>query len=770
MTPQQFVATWERAELSERSACQQHFLGLCEVLGQPKPAESDPTGAWYTFERGVTTTEDRSGWADVWMRDRFGWEYKRKRRNLADAYRQLLKYREDLENPPLLVVCDLDRFEVHTNFTGTAKRVHAFSLAELPDPENLAVLRAAFEDPGALRPEVTREQVTEQAAERFAELADGLRGRGVEPHAAAHFLMKLTFCMFAEDIRLLKDGLFSRTLKAGADGGAALSDRLRGLFSAMNAGGHFGADRLPWVNGGLFADADAPASVIDLTAAEARTLRAVNDLHWENVEPSVFGTLFERTLDPAKRRELGANYTGRHDIETLLEPVLFAPLRAEWGAVRASCDALAPKIAAEGRRLAKGRTKRAGASGGDNKYERAFAEAIDGFLERLSSVSVLDPACGSGNFLYVALHGLLDLEKEVVTYASRYVPRFPAVRPTQLAGLEKAPYAAELAGVVIWIGYLQWMHHNGFSPPNDPVLDTFESIRETDAVLDRSDPANPREPDWPEAEFVVGNPPFLGGKLLRRKLGGDYVDDLFAAYRGRLAGTSDLCCYWFEKARAHLAAGKAERAGLLATQGIRGVSNRGVLAKIQETDGIFWAIGDRPWVLDGANVRTSMVGFDAGPDPDSGERRAASGERRAASGERRAASDSRWHALPGDQPQSHHRARFDLRRQTEGPVAAVLHGRHEGRGLRPDRRRGPPTARPAEPPRPAQQRRARPLGQRRRHYRAPAVDVDRRLRHVAHRTRGPALRGPVPPGAGTCQAGPDRRRARAVRPPLVAAR
>ena len=335
MTPAAFAAKWAPVALSERSACQQHFLDLCEVLGQPKPAAADPAGAWYTFERGVRTTDDRAGWADVWMEGRFGWEYKPKRKDLAAAYRQLLLYREDLGNPPLLIVCDLDRFEMHTNFTGTAKRVYAFGLAELPDPANLAVLRAAFTDPAALRPEATREQITEAAAARFAALADGLRGRGVEPHAAAHFLMKLTFCMFAEDIGLLGGGLFGRTLEADRAGGAGLSDRLRGLFAAMNVGGHFGADAVPHVNGGLFADAAEPAAVIDLTADEAAALRAANDLHWEEVEPSVFGTLFERTLDPAKRSELGANYTGRADIETLLAPALFAPLRAEWEAVRA---------------------------------------------------------------------------------------------------------------------------------------------------------------------------------------------------------------------------------------------------------------------------------------------------------------------------------------------------------------------------------------------------------------------------------------------------
>jgi len=200
MTPQEFIAKWRPVTLSERSACQSHFNDLCLVLGQPQPVAADPEGAWYTFERGVRKTTGESGWADVWMRGRFGWEYKKRRRNLDEAYQQLLQYREDLENPPLLVVCDMDRVEVHTNFTGTVKRVHAFDLDGLAEPKNLDILRKVFTDPDALKPGQTTEAITRQAAERFGQLADGLRVRSVPAHAAAHFLMKLMFCMFAEDI------------------------------------------------------------------------------------------------------------------------------------------------------------------------------------------------------------------------------------------------------------------------------------------------------------------------------------------------------------------------------------------------------------------------------------------------------------------------------------------------------------------------------------------------------------------------------------------
>jgi hypothetical protein len=197
MTPQEFVAKWKRANLSERSAYQQHFLDLCDVLGQDKPAAADPEGAFYTFERGVSKTDGGKGWADVWYRGRFGWEYKGKHKDLDAAYKQLLLYREALENPPMLVVCDLDRFELHTNFTGTAKRVYAFDLDGLAQPDNLDKLRKLFVEPDALRPGQTAESVTRQAAERFGLLADGMRVRGIAAQPAAHFLMKLMFCMFA---------------------------------------------------------------------------------------------------------------------------------------------------------------------------------------------------------------------------------------------------------------------------------------------------------------------------------------------------------------------------------------------------------------------------------------------------------------------------------------------------------------------------------------------------------------------------------------------
>ena len=621
MTPQEFIVKWKAANLSERSAAQQHFLDICELLEQPKPAAVDPEGTHYTFERGAHKMDGGEGWADVWMKAHFGWEYKGKHKDLAAAYRQLLQYRNALENPPLLVVCDLDRFEVHTNFTGTAEKVYAFNLDGLAEEANLDVLRRVFTNPESLKPGLTRETITRVAAERIGQVADSMRLRKVPADKAAHFLMKLMFCMFAEDIELLPAKMFSRILGSSKLDPPRLAKQLRALFEAMAHGGDFGADPVLHFNGGLFADAD----VLELTVSEIQHVSDANIHNWADVEPSIFGTLFERFLDPTKRSQIGAHYTSRDDIETLVKPVIMAPLRREWDDVKAKCEALWPKVQVAARKETKAPVTRPLRPGAPipipkaaKKATRAkFDKLLSDFVQRLSHIRILDPACGSGNFLYVAINLLLDLEKEVTTYlATHGVTQLPQVRPTQLAGIEINPYAQQLAQVAIWIGYLQWMHHNGFNPPRNPVLDPIESIRCMDAILDLSDPVHPAEPEWPEADFIVGNPPFLGGKLLRTNLGDEYVDNMFTLWDERVPREADLCCYWFEKGRQMIERRRAKRIGLLATQGIRGGANREVLRRIKAVGDIFFAESDRDWILDGAHVHVSMVGFDDGCEAD----------------------------------------------------------------------------------------------------------------------------------------------------------
>jgi len=607
----EFVHKWSASQRTERAASQEHFIDLCRLLGEPTPNEADPTGDFYAFEKGTTKTAGGDGFADVWKRDHFAWEYKGKHKDLNAAYQQLLQYREDLNNPPLLVVCDLDRFEVHTNFTSTQKQVYRFSLADLAEPTATAtcalppldVLRALFRQPTRLRPQQTTAQVTEYAATEFARLADSLRARHYDPERSARFLMRLLFCLFAEDIGLLPPKIFTRLVEATRARPAQFAPRLKQLFAAMATGGSFGADDIAHFNGGLFTDDD----VLELGEEDLGVLARATLLDWTSIEPAIFGTLFERSLDPDKRAQLGAHYTSRDDIVLIVEPVLMAPLRRRWTEVQAQVTELAAR-----------RDSATGAA--RTRHEQTLARLLREFGDEIAAVRVLDPACGSGNFLYVALKHLLDLEKEVITFAiaQRLSGFFPRVGPEQLYGLEINPYAQELAQIVVWIGYIQWLHDNGFGTPSSPILKPLHNIERRDAILARDGAGNLVEPEWPDADVIIGNPPFLGGKLLRRGLGDEYVDAMFQVYGGSVPREADLVTYWFERARALIAAGKLRRAGLLATQGIRGGANRKVLEHIKQSGDIFMAWSDREWVLEGATVHVSMVGFDDGTSTPTG--------------------------------------------------------------------------------------------------------------------------------------------------------
>ncbi|MDY0144614.1 MAG: N-6 DNA methylase [Kiritimatiellia bacterium] len=616
----EFIAKWKKVELKERSAAQEHFLDLCRMLGHPTPAEADPTGEIFCFERGAEKHGGGDGFADVWKKDFFGWEYKGKHKDLDKAYNQLLLYRDALANPPLLVVCDLDRIVVRTNFTKTVSVTHEIPLDRLGEPRSLEILRAVFFDPEKLRPGKTSVAITQEAAQYFADMAESMRKRGLDSADVAHFLDRVVFCLFAEDIGLLPNQIFTRiTEKSGGDP-AKFGRFIVQLFEAMATGGEFGLETILHFNGSLF---DA-ATVPDLTADEVTRITASARLDWSSVEPSIFGTLFERGLDPAKRSQLGAHFTGKEDIDLIVDVVVMQPLLREWEETKQ----IVATLLATGK---KGRAAWPKPPAGDGRHveptrptltpavlKKARAEAevlIQRFLTRLQSVKVLDPACGSGNFLYVALQKLKDLEKTVILHSmdSGLASFFPMIGPWQLYGIELNPYAHDLAQMTVWIGWLQWLKFNGFGSPEEPILRAMSAnFQNRDAILDLSDPAKPKEPDWPKVDFIIGNPPFLGGKIIRRELGGEYVEKLFACYGKRIPNFSDLCCYWFEKARAHIENGGAKRAGLLATQGIRGGSNREVLKRIKQTGDIFWAISDKDWVLDGANVHVSLIAFDGG--------------------------------------------------------------------------------------------------------------------------------------------------------------
>lgn len=547
LSPQEFVAKWRRASLKERSAAQEHFIDLCRMVGHPTPTEVDPTGATFTFEAGASKQRGGSGWADVWKRGYFAWEYKGKHADLGKAYQQLLQYREALQNPPLLVVSDIDSIEVHTNFTNTVKQVHRLGLGDLLKPDGFQRLRDIFFEPDSFRARQTTEQVTKDAAAQFAKLAELLRRYGEEPHTIAHFLIRLLFCLFAEDISLLPNALFSRLIQQTRNRSPLFADQLRQLFAAMSTGGFFAMEDIPYFNGGLFDD----ATVLELDSDGLDILHRVSQLDWSSIEPSILGTLFERSLDPGKRSQLGAHYTSKDDILLIVEPVLMAPLRRRWGEVKTRAETLA------GRREGAAAPQR-------TRIDSEIRSLLTGFAHELASLKVLDPACGSGNFLYVALKQLLDLEKEVITAAGDLQVGlfFPSVSPEQLRGIEINEYAHELAQVTVWIGYIQWLRDNGFGQPSVPILKPLNTIVQMDAVLAFDQQGRPFEPVWPEADVIIGNPPFLGGSRLRRELTDGYVESLFRLYQGRLPVT-DLCCYWFEKARALVETGSVKRAGLL---------------------------------------------------------------------------------------------------------------------------------------------------------------------------------------------------------------
>jgi hypothetical protein len=244
-TPSQFTANdfirkWHAVELKERSAAQEHFLDLCRLLDEPSPAAADPKGEFYCFERGATKASGGEGWADVWKRGHFGWEYKGKRKDLDAALGQLQQYSLALESPPLLVVCDMDRIIVRTAWSNTISQKYEFSLDDLRDPLTLQQLKWVMSDPEKLRPGRTRQDLTEAAAGEFAQLAQSLRSRGHDPVKVAHFINRLVFCMFAQASDLLPAGMFTRMLQAAKSAPTEFQNLASTLFVAMKDGGLVG--------------------------------------------------------------------------------------------------------------------------------------------------------------------------------------------------------------------------------------------------------------------------------------------------------------------------------------------------------------------------------------------------------------------------------------------------------------------------------------------------------------------------------------------------
>ena len=581
MTPQEFIQKWRNTTFGEKRAAQTWFNDLLKVVGHPDIIEVDDQDR-FTFEKFVP-----GGFADAYLEGCFGWEFKGTEAQLPGAFDQLLRYQVYLRTPPLLVVSSFQLIRVQTNFRDKETVVHDIPIAELGDPEQLRKLRDIFFDPGAFEPERTVEQVTRETARLFGRIAEDMERRGGGGERLARYLNQIVFCLYAEDAGLLRDNLFTEIVRRQFRNPDLFNGAVKNLFAQMANGGLFGSDEIKHFNGDLFNESDT----VELSEVSLQRLVEAVDKNWRDIEPSIFGTLFEGVMDATKRSRLGAHYTSADDILLVVEPVVMKPLRREWEEAKQEIDNLV-----------------AGGKGGEGRA------ALDTFRDRLADVSVLDPACGSGNFLYIALRSLLDLEKQVLDYAAEqsWHALTPRVNPSQMSGIELDHYAAELARTALWIGYIQWHQANGFAYGHDPILTPLDTIRRMDAILAFDADGNAIEPEWPDAGFIVGNPPFLGGKLLRTQLGDNYVDEIFDLYDGRVAAEADIVCYWFEKARAKIESGRCDRAGLLATQGIRGGANRRVLERIKESGDIFMAHSDHPWVLEGAAVHVSLVGFDNG--------------------------------------------------------------------------------------------------------------------------------------------------------------
>jgi len=592
MTPKEFIDKWRQVELKERTASQSHFNDLCRLLGLAEPVAADPSGEWFTFEKGASKTGGGEGWADVWRKDCFAWEYKGKRKDLDAAFTQLQRYAIGLENPPLLIVSDMDTIRIHTNWTNTVQKVHTIALDGLVDAANRDLLKNCFENPEALKPAKTRQLLTEEAAAKFADIAERLRARGHDGLAVAHFVQRLVFCMFAEDVNLLPNKMFQRMLEQCAVNPDDFETNAGTLFGAMKSGGMVGFERVEWFNGGLFDDDAA----LPLQTQDLKDLLVAAKLDWSDIDPSILGTLFERGLDPAKRSQLGAHYTDREKIMQIVAPVIIGPLMAEWAGVKAAMEA------------ALGKASTAAAKAARTKAENEAQKLFSGFAERLANFRVLDPACGSGNFLYLSLLALKDIEHRAQLEAEAMgLPRgFPRVGPENVMGIELNPYAAELARVSVWIGEIQWMRRNGFDASRNPILRSLNNIECRDAVLNEDG----SRAEWPKADVVVGNPPFLGASRMLGDLSESYTSILRAAWFSSVPGFADLVCFWFAKAWDQIERGQLLRAGLVATNSIRGGANREVLKPIVEGGRIFEAWSDEDWTVEGAAVRVSIICFD----------------------------------------------------------------------------------------------------------------------------------------------------------------
>ena len=675
MTYSDFASRWLRSGGAERANYQAFLHELCALLGvkPPQPSGELASQDAYVYERAVTFqdgSKKSTGRLDLYKRGCFVLETKqgtnspddqqradaadavalgqapqeRRRRGhavrgtrkwdqmMTEARNQALRYVQALPpqepRPPFVIVADVGHcFDLYANFAGTAEGFTQFldlltgipgykpapsagggteafriPLTALEDEVVRQRLALLFTDPQQLDPSRRAAQVTRQLAAHLAELSKQLEAAGHASEAVAQFLMRCLFTMFAEDVELIPRASFTGLLQQYASTPELrqlLPDALQSLWHTMDTGGFSGdlRARLRRFNGQLFHE----ATTLPLTEPQIQLLLRAAAADWTEVEPAIFGTLLERALDPKERHSLGAHYTPRRYVERLVLPTVLEPLRREWAAAQA----------ASARRL----EETAGPAG-----ERAARQDLLRFLTRLTTVKILDPACGSGNFLYVTLEHLKRLEGEVITAINRFgqsglldLGGATTVSPRQLLGLELNPRAAAIADVVLRIGYLQWhLRTHGLTQLAEPLLDSYQNIRQQDAVLSYEPGFTQAGPAaWPQADFIIGNPPFVGDKAMRRALGDTYVDTLRKVYKGKVDESADLVMYWWERAAETVRQGQAESFGFITTNSITQTFNRRLIQRHLDAASplsLTFAIADHPWVdsANGAAVRIAM--------------------------------------------------------------------------------------------------------------------------------------------------------------------
>ena len=693
ITIQQFIKRWEPSGGAERGNYQSFLNELCDILEVPRPDPATPNEDEnaYVYDKSITfhigDGSTAQSYLDLYKRGCFVLEAKQgvekklqqdalsqavrkrhKRRKAGTATRgtaawddamisargQAEQYARALSategRPPFLVIVDIGHsIELYAEFTQTGgtyipfpdPSTYRLSLHDLTDERHRETLQLVWTDPLALDPASRSARVTRDIAERLARLAVSLEASGHSPELVSTFLMRCLFTMFAEDVRLLPPNSFTDLLQRMRGKPELFVRSVESLWETMRTGGTsivIEEESVLRFNGGLFED----ATVLPLTDDQLELLIEVGKADWRDVEPAIFGTLLERALDPIERSKLGAHYTPRAYVERLVVPTIVEPLREEWSAVQTAALTLARQ----------------------GKKSEAIQE-VEQFHKRLCAVRVLDPACGSGNFLYVTLEHLKRLEGEVLNMLDSLGERQilldmsrVTVSPQQLLGLEVNARAANIAELVLWIGYLQWhFRTRGSVWPPEPVIRNFRNIECRDAVLewDDTEPVlddhgkpvtrwdgrttkkhpvtgedvpdetaqetvlryiNPREFAWPKAEYIVGNPPFIGNKRMRLALGDGHVEALRDAY-SEVSATSDLVMYWWNKAAKILRQGEIRRFGFVTTNSISQTFNRRTLQThlgAKNPISLTYAIPDHPWVdsSDGANVRIAMTVAEAG--------------------------------------------------------------------------------------------------------------------------------------------------------------